>query len=67
MQQVKGPVLPLQQLRSLLGLRFDPWPGKVHMSTRPKTSHCTCLLLEKMFMQILTLPKDVAASRGVGV
>ena len=25
-QQVKDPVLKLQRLRSLLWLRFDPWP-----------------------------------------
>ena len=30
-QQVKGPALSLQQLRSLLWLRFDPWPGNFHM------------------------------------
>ena len=26
-QQVKDPVLSLQQLRLLLWRRFDPWPG----------------------------------------
>ena len=30
-QQVKDPVLSLQQLRSLLWHGFDPWPGNVHM------------------------------------
>ena len=28
-QRVKGPVLSLQQLRSLLWLGFNPWPGVV--------------------------------------
>ena len=31
MQQVKDLVLSLQQLRLLLWLRFDPWPGNLHM------------------------------------
>ena len=30
-QQVKDPELSLQQLGSLLWLRFDPWPGNFHM------------------------------------
>ena len=30
-QQVKDPVLSLQQLRSLLRHRFDPWPRNLHM------------------------------------
>jgi len=30
-QQVKGPGLSLQQFRSLLWRRFDPWLGNGHM------------------------------------
>lgn len=30
-QQVKDPVLSLQQLGSLLWLRFKPWLGDFHM------------------------------------
>ena len=30
-QQVKDPVLLLQQLGSLLWRGFDPWPGNFHM------------------------------------
>ena len=31
-QGMKDPALSLQQLRSLLRHRFDPWPGNFHMS-----------------------------------
>ena len=29
-EQIKDPVLSLQQLRSLPWCRFDPWPGNFH-------------------------------------
>ena len=36
-QQVKGPASSLQQLRSLLWRRFDPWHGNLHMlQAQPK-------------------------------
>ena len=30
-KKVKDLALSLQQLKSLMGHRFDPWPGNVHM------------------------------------
>ena len=37
MQQVKDPVLPLQQLGFLLGREFHPWPRNFHvLQVRPK-------------------------------
>ena len=37
MQRVKGPALPQPWRRSQLQLRFNPWPGNLHMPwVRPK-------------------------------
>ena len=35
-QWVKEPALSLRLLRSLLGHRFNPWPGDFHMSRVPQ-------------------------------
>lgn len=41
-QQVKDPVLPLQQLGSLLWYGFDTWPGDVHWPVAEAKKNQSC-------------------------